>query len=135
MGVISDMPNKHELRNFGLLMGALLSLLFGLLLPWLWDARWPVWPWAVGVVFVLWGLLVPSTLAPVWRVWMKLAHVLGWINTRILLGLVFYVVVLPLAGALRVVGRDPMARRFDAAAVSYRVPSQPADRHNLEKPF
>jgi hypothetical protein len=47
------------------------------------------------------------------RVWMPVAGVLGWINTRILLGAVFFVVLLPMALVLRIVGHDPLRIRTE----------------------
>ena len=55
--------------------------------------------------------LAPVALGPVFRVWMALGRVLGWINTRVILGLVFYLLVTPIGVALRLTGRDPLNRR------------------------
>ena len=52
--------------------------------------------WSVGGFLVLSGLLMPKTLVPVYKIWMGLATVLGWINTWILLGLIFYLILHPL---------------------------------------
>ena len=65
---------------------------------------------------------------------MKIGHVLGWINTRIILGLVFFVMFAPIALLFRVFGRDPMVRRLDDNP-SYRKPSHHLPRDRIEKPF
>jgi fatty acid desaturase len=47
-----------ELRQFGLLFGAILVLLFGLLLPFLIGYSFPLWPWVVALIFAVLALLV-----------------------------------------------------------------------------
>jgi hypothetical protein len=66
---------------------------------------------------------------------MKIGHVLGWINTRIILGIVFFVLFTPLALLFRVFGRDPMERKLDGSMSSYRKPSHHLPRERMEKPF
>jgi hypothetical protein len=67
----------------------------------------------VAAAFALFALVAPSALAPIRRVWMRFAEILGWINTRILLILIFYLVVTPLGLVMRLFRRPPldMARR------------------------
>ena len=124
-----------DLRNFGLIMGVMIVLFFGLLIPWLWGATLPVWPWLIAAGFWLWALTLPASLRPVYNGWMKVAVVLAWINTRLILGIAFYLVILPISLVLRLFGKDPMARRLDQGADSYRISRQPRDPKHMEKPF
>ncbi len=126
---------RVELRQFGLVMAGMFILFFGLLLPWLRDAAWPLWPWYVAAVFALAGTLAPGALRPVHTLWMKVGHVLGWINTRVLLSVLYFVMVVPVGALLHVFGRDPMQRLFDKQAQTYRVSSQARAAQDLEKPF
>jgi hypothetical protein len=69
-------------------------------------------------------------LAPLNRAWMKLGELLGKVVSPIVLGVIFYGVFTPVAGAMRLAGRDAMCRRFDPRARSYwveRDPPGPAD--------
>ena len=125
----------RELRQFGLVFAAGLILVFGILIPWLADRPWPTWPWLVAALFVTLALVFPRALAPINWIWLKIGHVLGWINTRIILGLVFFAIVLPIGLLMRALGKDPMARKFDAASTSYRVPSKPHPKEQMERPF
>jgi hypothetical protein len=52
-----------------------------------------------------------APFAPLYRVWMKFSHVLGYINTRLLLAAVFFLVITPLALLMRLFGRDVLALR------------------------
>jgi hypothetical protein len=127
--------NAKELRQFGLLFGLLLMLFFGLLLPWLWGRPWPQWPWLAGGALWLWALVLPRTIYYPYRGWMAVGAVLGWINTRILMSIVFNLVVLPTGLVLRLMGRDPLHRRLDPGAESYRVPATADDPKHMERPF
>lgn len=128
-------PPAKELRRFGLLFGLLLMLFFGLLLPWLWGRPWPRWPWIAGGAIWLWALALPGTIHYPYRGWMAVGAVLGWINTRILMSVVFYLVVLPIGLVMRMLVRDPLRRRLDRAAESYRVPAAADDPKHMERPF
>jgi hypothetical protein len=71
----------------------------------------------------------------VFYLWMKLGQVLGWINTRIILGLVFFILFAPVALLLRILGKDPLHRKLDDKASTYRVDSEKLPRERMEKPF
>jgi hypothetical protein len=126
---------RKELRNFGLIMAGMIALFFGVLLPWLGPMPLSIWTWVVAGAFAVAGLVLPAVLRPIYRLWMKLGLVLGWINSRIILGIVFYGFILPMGIGMRLFGKDPMARRMDREKISYRVPSKHAQREKLERPF
>ncbi len=128
-------PDAIFLRKFGLTTGAITIVLFGGLLPWIFGHGFPLWPWIVAGILGAWALLIPATLFPVYRAWMAIGHVLGWVNSRIILGIMFYIVILPAAVIMRVFGKDPMSRRFDVNASTYRVTSTDQSKNHLERPF
>jgi len=128
-------PDKQELRKFGLIFAGMFILIFALLLPWIWDKSSPTWAWIVAAVFASAGLLVPMALGPVYRLWMKIGNVLGWINTRIILGLVFFLIFAPVALFFRLVRKDILKQRLDASASSYRIASEQPPRDRMERPF
>ena len=127
--------DRKELRNFGLVFGAGLIVIFGLLFPWLANRSWPAWPWITAAVFAALGLLWPAALKPLQVTWLKIGHVLGWINTRIILGVVFFTIFLPASLLLRLLGKDPMHRKLDPSTASYRVTSKSSPREQMERPF
>ncbi|MCA1815180.1 MAG: SxtJ family membrane protein [Acidobacteria bacterium] len=65
----------------------------------------------VGALLVLVGLLVPPAARAFHAGWMKLAHALGWVNSRVLLTALFYGVFAPYGFLSRLAGRDPLRRR------------------------
>ncbi|GAB5451652.1 MAG: hypothetical protein Hals2KO_19800 [Halioglobus sp.] len=123
-----------ELRKFGLITALLLVVFFDGLIPWIWDFSPPLWPLVVGAVLTFFALLLPTWLQPVYRVWMKFANALGWVNTRIILSVIFFLVFLPFGLVMRLFN-DPMRRRWDSEAESYRVESTAPKAENMERPF
>lgn len=81
-----------------------------------------VWALAAAALAVAVALARPAALRPIHTVWMAFGRAMGWVNTRILLGLVFYLVLAPLGIAMRLAGRDPLRLRFDPDAATYAVP-------------
>ena len=128
-------PDKQELRKFGFIFATGLVLIFGLFFPWLLEKASPSWPWIVAAVFAGSALILPQILKPVFIAWMKIGHVLGWINTRIILGVVFFIIFAPVALLMRLFGNDPMHRQLDEAAKTYRINSEKLPRERMERPF
>ena len=123
-----------ELRKFALVTGGMLVLFFDLLIPWIWGVGMPKWPVIVAAILIGMALVVPAALRPVYKIWMLFAEALGWVNTRIILSAIFFLVFFPLGLIMRMFN-DPMRRKFDQAADSYRVPSNPTKPENMERPF
>lgn len=138
-------PNREELRKFGLLFAGILLILFGLLLPFLRHGAamgWPLmeglgprWPWITAAVIAAWALLHPRSLGLLHTPWMKFAQLAQWVNTRIILLLMFYVIILPIGLLLRLFGKDSMHRKFETRVESYRVQADTRDSKHMEKPF
>ena len=126
--------SPKELRKFGLVTAGMLILFFDLLIPWIWDIARPVWPLYPAVILVSMALIIPAALGPVYNVWMRFAEALGWVNTRIILSVIFFVIFFPFGIIMRMFN-DPMRRKFDPAADSYRVSSNPTKPENMERPF
>jgi hypothetical protein len=135
--MMHDIPelDAKGLRSFALTTGGIVVALFGLLLPWLLDLGFPIWPWVLGAVLGVWGLAAPASLRPVYRGWMRFGLLASRITTPIILGIVFYVVIMPMGLVMRLFGHDPMRRKLDTDEASYRVPSKPAPRESVERPY
>ena len=131
------MPNldRKGLRNFGLITGSIVAVLFGLFFPWLFERRIPIWPWVLSGVLVGWGLLAPSTLRIVYNVWMCFGLLMSSVTTPIILGGVFFLLITPIAFVRRIFGKDSLPKKFDNELNSYRVYSHNANKNNLEMPF
>lgn len=111
---------KRVLRDFGLLMAAVFGGVFGLLIPY-WKSKGMVWwPWPLTAFFLFFGLFLPKALGPIYRAWMKIGHVLGKINSTIILGVVYFVLITPMGFLMRLFGKDPLDSKFDPKATTYR---------------
>ena len=85
----------------------------------------------VGGALLAAGLFLPAVARRFHVLWMRVAVVLGWVNSRILLSLMYYGVFTPYGVASRLVGRDPLDRRR-ARRDTYWTPRQ-ATRQSREK--
>jgi hypothetical protein len=126
--------SRRQLRQFGGIVGGGFALLG--VLPWALRRGEPR-PilLGLGALLALGALAWPEGLRWPHRAWTALGHVLGWINTRILLGVVFYLVVTPIGAVARLFGRDPMRRRFDPKASSYRQDREARPGTHMRQPF
>ena len=124
-----------KLRKFGLTVGGVFTALLVIFVL-RHKHHVPFYVSAVAGPSLLVGALVyPRALAPVERVWSLLAHALGWINTRILLAVVFFVVLAPIALVMRAIGKDPLDRRRDRRLPTYWRTRDPAEPDRLTRPY
>ena len=123
------------LRQFAFTTGAIVIVLFGLALPWLLGSNWPLWPWILAAILSLWGLIAPKTLRPVYRGWMRFGLLLSRISPPLCLSLVFFLMFMPVGLVMRLFGNDPMQRRLQPDANSYRVPSETPSPDSIERPY
>ena len=127
--------DRKGLREFAIVTGGVLALIFGLFLPWVFERSYPYWPWIVWALLGGWGLIAPESLRPVYKAWMKFALLLGKVTTPLVLGIVFFLIFFPVAMVFRILRKDPMKRKLDEHSPSYRVPSNEISQGSLEKPF
>lgn len=128
-------PDKKELRNFALIFGAGIGIIGGALLPWRFAYQIPVWPWVVCGISSFLGLVVPFSLKLPYRIWMRFGLIMNAIMSRLILGVLYYLVVLPIGLLLRMTGKDTMGSHFDKDARTYRVISQKSNSDQMRKPF
>lgn len=94
--------------------GALFVVVFLILASW---AGWKgAMPWAMGfatvaALFLLVTLAAPRLLTPLNRAWMALGHLLGRIISPIVLGVMFFGLITPVALVQRLSGRDALRLR------------------------
>ena len=127
--------DRKDLRHYGLGLALLVVLVFWGLLPWLGDRPRPVWPLGVGGALAALALAWPLAVYPVYRALLPVARVLGVVNTWLLLGAVFFGILLPVGWVLRRIGRLQYRVGFDPEAASYRVDVEPDRAVRLEEPF
>ena len=89
----------------------------------------------VGAIFIVWSMFAADSLRGFYRAWMRVAMVIGTIVNTIVLAVVFYLVITPMGLVMKLAGKDPMRRKFDPSASSYRIISKVADKNHVERPF
>ena len=123
-----------QLRSFGLTVGGIFALI-GVRPVVVHNAGLRWWSIVVASALMLSALAYPRSLFWIHKGWMRVRHIMGSINTRIILGMVFYVVVTPIGLARRLLGKDPMGRRLTADLDSYRVIRKPRPASHLMKQY
>ena len=129
---------KKQIRQFSVAMGAFLAAVINTII-WYKNGAPNNVLYLVAGVFAGIGLALPAVMKPFFRLWMKIAHGLGYVNTRLILGLVFYVMFTPIGLLTRLFRIDFLDRRWPAPArPSHWRPRGPAEREmkeNLERQF
>jgi len=115
--------SKKQLREFGLFIGFGFPILIGWVLPSLFGHEFRAWTLWFGIPGLIFGLTAPRLLHYPYLGWMALGHSLGWVNSHIILGLVFIVVLQPIAYVMRLTGYDPL-RRQRKDEITYREKRQ-----------
>lgn len=127
--------DRKSLRNFGLLMAAVLFLAGG----WLWWKASASWPWVAGAATLpaVIGVAAPDILKPFYRGWMIFAVMLGWVMTRVILTGVFYLVVTPIALLGRAFGEQFLQLKKSQGSASYwvRRTGPPRQKSDYERQF
>ena len=124
-----------ELRRFGLTVGGVF-LALGVLSRLRGHDVAPLVLWSVGVLLVAPALVAPRVLAPVQRVWMGAATLLGEVNSRIILTVLFYGIFAPVGFVMRRI-HDPLDRSWrDKKGSNWiRRHPEPVDRARYERQF
>jgi hypothetical protein len=71
---------------------------------------------AIAIALSICGLMIPPAAKAFHRAWMRFAGVLGYVNSRILLSVVYYLMITPTGLLVRAAGHDPLDRRRDQRA-------------------
>jgi hypothetical protein len=129
-------PSRRELRKFGLTLLVLFPL-FGAFLAWRLGRMGIFYGCAgVGVLVELLVLCVPRAAVWVYKGWMGLALVLGTVVGPVVMALVYYGVLTPIALVLRARGNDPLQRCRKPAGESYWMPLEHrTDVRSYERQF
>ena len=95
------------------------------LLPLVLGGTVRIWALAIAIAFAVAGLLFPSLLAPLARLWARIGAFLHRVVSPIVLGVMFFLVVTPIGLLMRGFGKDPLRLKFDRTAESYWIPREP----------
>lgn len=130
----TQQPTTKDLRQFGFLVGGVFEMIG--LWPLVFRGDSPrLWAMVLGILLIALGAVVPQSLKQVHKTWMKIGHVLGLINTRIILGIVYYLLITPMGLIMSLMGKDPMHRGLQQDATTYRIVRAARPRHHMKNQF
>jgi hypothetical protein len=131
---VKEEIKPKQLRSFGFIVGFMIAAIG------IWplivrgaNPRW--WALVLAAFLILPAAIYPPVLAWPHKGWMWIGHVLGWINTRIILGVIFYLIVTPIGVIRHWLGKDPMGRRLSPELDSYRIIRTPRPPSHLTKQY
>jgi hypothetical protein len=123
-----DLRREHQVpigsdRSFGIVF-AVVFLIVALWPLWSWNApRW--WALVVAALFAGVAFTVPALLRPLNYLWFRFGLVLHRIMSQVILALLFFVTVTPIAFIYRLLGRDPLRLKFERDSASYWIVREP----------
>ena len=109
----------QKLRRFGITLGFFFPIFIGLLVPLLYGDSYKLWTLLPGFLLLILGLTKPNVLYYPYKFWIKLGAVLGWINSRLILGFIFIFIVQPISIFMKLFGYDPLRKNVTNVS-SYR---------------
>jgi hypothetical protein len=107
-------------RGFGLAFAVVFGVITGI--GWLLGGRVLQWPIVTSAILLLLALIAPGLLMPLNRIWTWLAHRIGFVTNHVLLGVFFYLVIVPFGVAGRLFGMTSFQKRPDSGAETYWKP-------------
>ena len=103
--------SQKQLRQFGFLIGIGFPVIIGWIVPAISGHLFRFWSLWIGVPLFILGILRPRLLFYPYQAWMKIGLALGWINSHIVLGLVFLLVLQPISLIMKLFGYDPLKKK------------------------
>ena len=103
--------SKKQLRQFGFLLGFGFPIIIGWFIPAITGHLFRSWSLWVGCPALILGILKPSLLSYPYKGWMALGLALGWINSKLILGLVYLIILQPIAIFMKIFGYDPLKKK------------------------
>ena len=107
------MENSNSIKRykeFGYLVGFGFPLIIGYLIPYFSGHNFRTWTLFIGIPILIIGIIKPYFLKYPFKLWMKIGHLLGWINSKLILGIVYIVVLQPISLVMKLLGHDPLKK-------------------------
>ena len=100
--------SKKLLREFGFVFGFGFVFMIGLAIPFITGHPFRTWTLYISFPIILIGIFSPMKLNILYKFWLFLGDILGWINSRLILFLIFILVLLPMALFMKLFSYDPL---------------------------
>ena len=125
---------KKDISSFGITFGIILLVIS--LLLFYYDNETYKNVAIIAVIFIGFGLIIPILLKPIYIIWMIFAVILGWVMTRFILSIIFYLVMTPIGLITRFLGEDFLAlKKIDSSSYWNQRDSRIEKSQDYEKQF
>ena len=125
--------NSKELRQFGFSFAILFSLLIGVVFPLITIKSLRLWPILFSFPFFISALFCPTLLFYPFKFWMKFGFIMGRLNSSIVFGLLYLILLIPLSFIMRLFKHNPLKYKF-TKVISYREAFE-NKKNNFDKTF
>ncbi|MBU1726792.1 MAG: sxtJ [Candidatus Omnitrophica bacterium] len=109
--------SRRNLKKFGLTMSAAFCIIS--LLIFIKHKHSSSITLSISAAFLFLGSFCPGSLKLIYIPWMRLAHILGWLNTKLILIILFYLVFTPIGLIIRLFRNDLLDRKINRHKKSY----------------
>lgn len=110
---------EKDLKQFGVVLGIILVVIAGLQMLRGHHPALPKYFISIAVIAEICACIKPGLLKPIFIIFTKVGKVIGWVNTRVLLMLVFYLIMTPIGMILRLCGKDLLQQKMGKDEGSY----------------
>lgn len=133
-GLHEDLSRQAEIkrgseRAFGVVFAAVFAFVAALPMlkgdPLRWQSA------GLALAFLLLAFLAPRTLKPLNLLWLRFGMLLHKVINPLIMALLFFLTVTPIALIMRLTGKDPLRLKFDPLAKSYWIERNPPGPETL----
>tara|TARA_B100000989_G_scaffold299066_1_gene292828 strand:+ start:3900 stop:4301 length:402 start_codon:yes stop_codon:yes gene_type:complete len=107
---MKNVSSKKIYRDFGFVFGLLFPLFIGIFIPFLFGHDFRLWTFFVTIPLFGLALFCPLKLKNLYQFWIWLGNLLGFLNSRLILGFIFYFLLFPISLVMKIIGHDPLKR-------------------------
>jgi uncharacterized membrane protein len=127
---------NNELRKFSLVLAFYFVLLVAFISKKAHQNIMSKQEWLIFIITGVFVFILPRLLFPLKIGWDAFLHLLHWINTRILLGILFFLIFTPIAKYRRLLKKDFLRLSYDSSLTTYRIIASDFEKQNdLRRPF
>jgi len=130
----STSMSDKELKDFGLLMAWAFPLFIGVIAPWILGLGLQWWTLWVSFCFVSLSFISPKLIYIPYKTWMFIGGIIGFINTRVILGVTFYLLIFPIGIILRIFDKLQYKEQKNSYS-NYVKRTDKLTKEQLENPF
>lgn len=112
-----------NLKSFGLILGGIL-LAIAAAGWWKGKPTYPYWLFTGLPIFLI-AAFYPLILGPLYKAWMSVAMLIGWVLTRVILAVLFYAIITPLGIINRLTGKNILSDRPGNQSSTYWIKRTP----------